>query len=572
MTKYAAPPRDHFPIYQLLVACALLSIMVSVVGLFVGPYAWDDGAITLAFSKTFAETGRIALTPVSEQVEGFSTVSWFLINAAIALFHLDFEGTILAAQIASGVFLGIANIFVWLIAQKINLRADTTFATILILSIFGPAVSEVANGMEMTLLTASGLALVYALYFHFRENHLMFAIAAAIFLTSRFEATIYYAALLTPLIFQRRFRSFAILAAFGFMVVCLQEIVRYAIFQDLIPNTIHAKMHQPYSLSGIDFILSRIKGGLEVVLVFLPLILTLIGSVAFAPRVRKGLIGSLRGQTAICNDFIVLLAPIVAVVLFSILTGKVWGYVGRMQFLALPFILLMCGLIFDNFMNFGGLSIFQKRKATLLAVSAVTVLFSWLSWHQSGASALSTIAFNVAGKGNPVADTVSVTPDSYRKTGRAVDKIRQLAGLAKIVFLTPDIGGLGLCCGDIRVVDIALLTNRRLARDGYHALPEVFSTENPDVLEVHGPWAALSNIYNSPEFNAKYQAALVNGTPLYVRNDIAESLSANSYAKYCRINSQCLVAALKTHRYVNQTNRDDDIAFLRRGQVLIIHE
>jgi hypothetical protein len=144
--------------------------------------------------------------------------------------------------------------------------------------------------------------------------------------------------------------------------------------------------------------------------------------------------------------------------------------------------------------------------------------------------------------------------------------------LAKIVFLTPDIGGLGLCCGDIRVVDIALLTNRRLARDGYHALPEVFSTENPDVLEVHGPWAALSKIYNSPEFNAKYQAALVNGTPLYVRNDIAESLSANSYAKYCRINSQCLVAALKTHRYVNQTTRDDDIAFLRRGQVLIIHE
>ena len=40
------------------------------IALAVGPESWDDGFITLSFARTFAETGHIALTPVSEQVEG----------------------------------------------------------------------------------------------------------------------------------------------------------------------------------------------------------------------------------------------------------------------------------------------------------------------------------------------------------------------------------------------------------------------------------------------------------------------------------------------------------------------
>jgi len=69
-----------------------LAIVVSVqlaalvtVCLLVGDNGWDDGAITLAFSRTFADNGLIALTPHSETVEGFSSVSWFLLNAVAAL-------------------------------------------------------------------------------------------------------------------------------------------------------------------------------------------------------------------------------------------------------------------------------------------------------------------------------------------------------------------------------------------------------------------------------------------------------------------------------------------------------
>lgn len=49
---------------------------------------WDDGAITAAFARTLAEAGRFALTPLSEKVEGFSSMSWvFLLAIPYYLFH-----------------------------------------------------------------------------------------------------------------------------------------------------------------------------------------------------------------------------------------------------------------------------------------------------------------------------------------------------------------------------------------------------------------------------------------------------------------------------------------------------
>lgn len=559
--------RGPSPIFHLLAALGLQAIMVALIGSLIGPHAWDDGAITLAFSKTFAETGRIALTATSEQVEGFSSVAWFLVNALVARFHLSFEATILASQIAAGIFLGIATIFIWLIARRTHLRSDTTAAILLTFSIFGPSISEVSNGMEMTLLAASGVAFVYALYV--RENRLLLVLAALVFLTSRFEAMIYYAALLAPLLFQRRFRIFFALAAVGLMVVCLQEIARFLIFGDLIPNTIEAKMQPPYRHSGIGAAWVRLRGGTEVAEVLFPLVLAT-SAFALTRTARMELIRCLRAPATISDQALVLLAPIVAVVLFSILIGKNWGYSGRMQFLALPFVLLVCGLLFDRFAPFEGLSSVRTIRAMLFGVSIVTVLFSW---SQSAEAPLKVMALKVAGKGSAVTDQFDVTPASYYETGLVVDQIRKLSGMETIAFLTADIGGLGLCCSRIRVVDIGLLTNRRLARAGYRAFPEVFANENPDVIEVHSRWASLADIYNLPAFNDGYQAALVGRTRLYVRDAIVDRLIRNSHGRFCRIDdNQCLIMAIQIHRYAEHTYKVDDVAFLKRERVFIVGE
>ena len=212
---------EQSPAAHLGIALGLQAFMIALIGFLVRANAWDDGAITLAFSRTFAATGHIALTAASEQVEGFSSITWFLINALINLFRPGFDGAILASQISAGIFLGVATAFMWLIARELRLQSGTTLAILIVFSLFGPAISEVANGMEMTLFAAAGLALVYALYF--RENRSLLIVAVIVFLTTRYEAMIYYAVLLLPLLLRRQFRIFVLLATFELVITGLQE-------------------------------------------------------------------------------------------------------------------------------------------------------------------------------------------------------------------------------------------------------------------------------------------------------------------------------------------------------------
>jgi hypothetical protein len=64
---------EQSPPAHLWIALAVQAVMILCIVQLVGIRAWDDGAITLAYSRTFAETGRIALTSVSETVEGYSS-------------------------------------------------------------------------------------------------------------------------------------------------------------------------------------------------------------------------------------------------------------------------------------------------------------------------------------------------------------------------------------------------------------------------------------------------------------------------------------------------------------------
>ena len=62
------------------------------IALWVGANAWDDGAITLAYSRTWADFGRYSVTPVSEVAEGYSSTAWMLLNGVVRmLVDLDFS-------------------------------------------------------------------------------------------------------------------------------------------------------------------------------------------------------------------------------------------------------------------------------------------------------------------------------------------------------------------------------------------------------------------------------------------------------------------------------------------------
>ena len=417
-----APAGGREMLFALAVIFTLQTAITALIVLAVGARGWDDGAITLAFSHTFADTGRIALNAASEQVEGFSSPSWFLLNALAAKFNLGFFGAVYCSQILTAVAFGLSTLFVVLLAGRLGLRFGTTLAIGVALSLFGPTLTEISNGMEMTLLSASSLALVYFLYFS--RNSVLAMVAAAAFLLTRFEAAIYYAVMVIPLFFFGRTKTFVWFCLFGAAVVLLEEGVRYAIFSDVLPATIHAKSHFPYSKSGWLGVASHVISTLEFAIPVFPLLLAGGAVWVFGGRSVRAAQDFAMARR---NELMALSAAVVAIELFAVVAGVNLGYLGRMEFAAFPFVFLLFGLVFDWFA--AGFRPAARRVALIAALSA-EVAFSWAI---SARTAVADIAMFV--RRDPALEQPRiVTPGFFRGTGLAADHLRR-------ALLFPGAGG-----------------------------------------------------------------------------------------------------------------------------------
>jgi hypothetical protein len=554
-TAGAAPSASLWPI--LTPALTAQALLIALVCLMVGPLGWDDGAITLAYSRTFALTGRIAITPQSEQVEGFSSLAWFLVNSLAARTGIGFLGAIGVAQALAGAAFMAATVQLGLIGKRLGLRAGTLTASVWIFALAGPVLAEIGAGMEMGLLVASGLALVHALYI--RPSWLWAALATVVFLTTRFEAALYFAVMLGPLLLRRQWRTFALMAAFGSTVFAAEEAWRWATFADWVPNTVHAKMWPPYSGGGlIDAIQSRAQALAEPATAAVPLLAILavlaIGREPAGPRWKP---------PGPASPVWVVAAPVLAVEIFGLIAGRnAYGALGRMQLLALPFVLIGAGLVFDPLpRDLTGL----RRRLILTLAAALSI--------ESGAFLSAQTTLTALKTPRPLGDDLGVTPANYRITGTVVDDLRRRLELPSIAFLTPDIGGAALCCDRLRIVDLGMLANRRLARAGYAATAEVLAAERPDVVEAHEVWAKSSGLASLPAFEAGYTPLMAGRTRLYLRNDRAEALLAKGLATACPVaDADCRRKALSDHRglFPPPYGPDDDMAFLRRGAFLIL--
>lgn len=541
----------------LLPALAAQALLTGLICWRIGPLGWDDGAITLAFAHTFALTGRPALTPQSETVEGFSSVSWFLLNGLAARMGVGFAGAIAVAQaLAGGAFMA-STALLGLIGRRLELRPGALAAVVWIFALGGPGLAEIAAGMEMGLLCASGLALVHALYL--RPNWAMATLSAVVFLTTRFEAALYFAVLLGPLLLRRRYAAFALMAAFGLAVFAAEEAWRWSTFADWAPNTIHAKLWPPYSGGDVrGAIASRAQALAEPAAAALPL-LAIIAVLALA-GVRAPARPRLPAAT---SPLWVIAAPILAAEAFGLIAGRnAYGALGRMQLLSLPFVLIAAGLAFDALtVGVSG----QRRRLILILAVALSV--------ETGAFLSARPALGALAMPRPLGDDLGVSAANYRITGLAVDDLRRRLGLGRLVFMTPDIGGASLCCERLRIVDLGLLASRRLARDGYGALTEVLAAERPDVVEAHEVWARASGILSLPAFEAGYTPLMTGRTRLYLRNDRAQVLVDKGQAAWCPLaDPACRRKALLDHRNLVPPpyGPEDDLAFLSRDGFLVL--
>jgi hypothetical protein len=524
--------------------CLLQFTALLLVCLRIGDHGWDDGAITLAFARTFAGHGRIALTPRSEIVEGFSSVSWFLLNGLAALARPSSRAAIATSQVLSA--LSICATTALLARTCALLRFDKLFATLTVVAFaaWGCSFGEAGNGMEMGLLAAAFLLMVNELLSP-QPRMPWLATGVVLAVTTRFEALLYVGLLALSVLSVPGRRAFWVMVLTCAGTVLLLTCWRLAVFSDVFPNTYWAKRWPPYATSGL---MERVKGACELPRFFLlPLV-----AIALARRFDFAPAGTLPPR----RTLLILTAPILGAVIVGALVGESWGYRGRMPYFAFPLALLWCALVFSSWVN---------SKRTRLREAVVAGLFLFMVIKSK--TGFPSDALKPVSQGGSF-----VTPHTYAESGRVFRRFVSAAGLQGATVMTPDLGGLALCCDELRLVDLAALSNRKLAHRGPAALAEVVEAESPELVEAHWKWASLGGLYDLPYFRAHYVPALAGGTKLWLRRDIADAIEL--HGRGCRVPAgrQDVQAALRANRYAGRDLPEDRSSFEALGTVLALRE
>lgn len=513
-----------------LLACFF--VINAVMIFYAGPYAWDDGAITLAYGKTLADHGIFALTKESDIVEGSSSLLLVGLSALVTMLaRPDFYQLILWSQINALLFAG-ATIFL-LYSYLIKIYPDKSFI-LLICSItaFMPMVTaEMLNGMEMLPFAAFMLLLVMG----YEKKSRLAYFAIPLLLITRFEA-IYYLAASFALLFwfdKENRRYIAKLLGYSAAVFAGMTLFRYLYFGDLLPNTIYAKMHAPYTPDELTRkITHKLAGAKEFVFVYAALIAALI-FLFFKDERKIAWFADIR------------VALVISFASFALITGTNWGYAGRMTLACLP---LMVAILISRLaaraqraLHSDSINVSSSTGRQKIAIWSVAALVL----TAAGNASLAKQNIITAAQGGYLRDLYlpgfmaerlerklgdsqfyGVTPENYRITGLAAEALRRQLGLPSIKFMVPDVGGLGLCCENINVLDSAMLTNKYLAKNGYASFDRYLATTTPDLIETHQTWSRLTGIYRSAYFRKNYQPIILNRNLFWIHSQHLPALVA----------------------------------------------
>ena len=228
-----------------------------------------------------------------------------------------------------------------------------------------------------------------------------------------------------------------------------------------------------------------------------------------------------------------------------------------MPYFAFPLALLLFSVVLSSWVN-GQRSTFRVGAAAGLYVASIALSMTGFPFGSLGA----------AFKGG----RFGVTPHTYAESGRVFRRFASAADLQHPTILTPDLGGLALCCDEFRLVDLAFLSNRRLAHRGPAALADVLQAESPDIVEAHWDWASAAQLYELPTFQAHYLPTFAGGTKFWIKRDVARAIEGKG--RGCRLAADRgdIQEALRTHRYASHDLPEDRTAFERPGVVFALNE
>ncbi len=508
----------------LLLAAAFVPIVCLFATILKLHWSWDDGAITAAFSQTWAATGRIALTPASPQVEGFSSLSWFLLLAPAHLLSSNPDVLLVWMKLLAALCFGASLAVFFRVANRF---LDATWQAALVVSLFAFTITpfhETYNGMEMNLSVLALLVLLDLFTSGLKPARLLAlgSVTTAVLLATRFESPYMLAALVLGALLTRfvprnhaddaiSVPTVPVLAIFSLIAALLFgliELWRHHTFGLWMPNTVYAKLWAPYrpapTLTG--FLLNRAEATSEILItLFAPLavlaylLVQKLQSRRFSDT-GEGLPQNADGPAPNTSISPILLTLSVAAVLFGLLFGYNLGHRGRMIESLLPALILTLLQIFRR------LAGSEAQIQTAFLAAGALQLLVWIVFAGK---------LMLHGDGVPIA--------RYAPEGLAADQIRTDLGLPELSAMIPDVGGAGLCCQHLRILDSALLTSPYLAHFGYTHFPEFFHHERPDVVETHTQWADAAHLYTSNLLQG-YSIVAAQGQRLFVRDDLYHEL------------------------------------------------
>ena len=341
----AAPQADLSRQTAWLVLGALFLLHVAFAVVF-WDKTWDDSAITLAFSRTLAQTGTVAATPLSDPVEGYSTTLWMLLHAGLAALGLGPGALLTTAKLLALALNGVSFALLYRLAGRHLDRRSTALAVTAAYATLSAALFESVNGMETPLFVAVFLAALLLLWpARTVRQRLAFLLATTAFLLVRWEAAWY----LVPfaLVWLRRDGLRALLrpeVIAWAAVFALTTLWRWTAFGALVPNTILAKRLPPYSpdLPLFPTLVSHAKPLVAFALALLPLAAV----VVFAWR-RLGRVWLAPWSLPRGRHFLLLALIFAAGVVFNAVVGVNWGPKNRMMLVAFPAALLLLGRAFE---------------------------------------------------------------------------------------------------------------------------------------------------------------------------------------------------------------------------------
>jgi hypothetical protein len=501
--------------------------------------SWDDGAITAAFARTYADTGRLALTPNSPTVEGVSSLVWLLLLSIPERITPNPDLILIIMKCLSAGSLAFALAIIYRIAlEQLSGNEKAAFVSVLVIAWSFTSQLEIKNGMEMNLALMLTVLIFYLLtrpYVGARGFALSWLLASLL-LAVRFESVAVLFFLVLGLYIdslKRHDRSFYIglllLSAGTLLSFATLEVWRHRVFGLWMPNTAYAKAWQPYSrwhgeTSLVGFLTSTALAVIELLPILgIPLLLILVVKATN----KKSSESSEKLSAAVWTLSI-------AAFVITWVIGLDWGYPGRVIAPTLPFVFIAVIAICKENTK-------AKRLTSFLGALVLAQASIWLYF-----------AMNYA---RPV-----ITIGQTRDLALGAEMIRSALQQPTLTVMLPDVGGSSLYGESLQIIDSALLTNPELAQKGWGHFATYFHRTQTEVFETHSIWANYQSAYTSDLLN-NYSIVAANGTRFFLRNDLYSKLLSGGHGEVRPVDSSpsCLGGPLA-----------NDIAYSRVRKVCLL--